>query len=270
MAAGSSAKTICCRMASVLQEILEEAEIDDGHGIDHALNVLNHAENTLAVSKLPKTPQARNAVLYAALLHDADDRKFFPDSTNHDNTRRILETVLPGETATHDLVVHMIELVSCSSNGNSLEGVPEGKEWMLIPRLCDRLEASGSIGVLRAWIYTENVGRPLFTKDTPRAQTPEELETIATPEKFDNYLRVKQSVSMMDHFYDKILHITSPEAILFDNPYLRREAQERHDYIVDFVLRFGRTGSVDRRVYNKVRAAVKAQTKAKSNITKQS
>jgi len=119
MAAGSSAKTICCRMASVLQEILEEAEIDDGHGIDHALKVLNHAENTLAVSKSPRTPHTRNAVLYAALLHDADDRKFFPDSTNHDNTRRILETVLPGETATHDLVVQMIELVSCSSNGNS-------------------------------------------------------------------------------------------------------------------------------------------------------
>ena len=145
-----SSKSICYRLASNLQEILERSEIDDGHGINHALAVLNHAKNALTVSSTPKEECKQNAVLYAALLHDADDRKFFPNSRDNKNVRYILETVLPGELKIHKLVLRMIDLVSCSKNGNSVDGIDEDEMWMLIPRIADRLEASGPTGVLRA------------------------------------------------------------------------------------------------------------------------
>ena len=42
-------------------------------------------------------------------------------------------------------------------------------------------------------------------RTTPRAKTEEELWAIATPERFAAY--VGASDSMVDHFYDKLLHL---------------------------------------------------------------
>lgn len=258
-------KSICCRLASNLQELLDGVDIDSGHGIKHALAVLNHAENALTVSPTPKLEYQRNAVLYAALLHDADDSKLFPFSENNENARRILETVLPGEKTTHDLVIRMIDLVSCSKNGNSTGNLKKDEMWMLIPRMADRLEASGAIGIVRAWIYTEHIKRPLWLDSTPRALTIEDIGLISTSERFDSYLVKKESDSMIDHFYDKVLHITSPEAVNpLNNPYLTKEAHERHKYVVKFILRFGQTGKIDRRTYNKIR--VQASAKATKSM----
>ncbi len=259
-----SSKSICYRIASNLQELFDEAKIDNGHGVDHALAVMTHAENALSVSATPKSQIERSAILYAALLHDADDRKFFPNSKNYENARRILETVLPGESKIHKLVIKMVKLVSCSNNGNSIEGFDKGEMWMLIPRMCDRLEASGSIGIIRSWIYSEYTNRPLWLENTPRATTIEELKLIAIPKRFSDYLVVKESVSMIDHFYDKLLHITSPEVVgILKNPYLTKEAHERHSYVVQIALQFGKTGTIDKRMYNKIRVHANAK-KAKT------
>src|SRR5204863_4319085 len=82
-------------------------------------------------------------IILAALLHDADDRKFFGDS-NYKNARYLLRKIPEGDV---ELVVHMIDLVSTSKNGNSTPVASSG--WLLIPRYCDRLEAVGKIGIER-------------------------------------------------------------------------------------------------------------------------
>ena len=57
------------------------------------------------------------------------------------------------------------------------------------------------------------------------------------------YLLVKKSESLVDHCYDKLLHIGNPESVkMMNNEYLTKEATIRHQYIVDYVLEFGRTG----------------------------
>ncbi len=95
----------------------------------------------------------------------------------------------------------MIALVSVAKNGNS---IPE-KEWMLIPRYADRLESIGTIGILRCYLYNLVVGRPMYTTETLRATTLEELSKIATVERFNNYVNLKGKVgesTFIDHFYD--------------------------------------------------------------------
>ena len=236
----------CVKIVSALQKLLDSNDIDNGHGIDHVTKVLCHANNAIAVSKTVKNPMHLDAIRYAALLHDADDRKFFPDSVDCQNARMILEQILPGESSMHNLVIKIISLVSCSSNGNSFDNIEECDEWMYIVRICDRLEAIGPIGVARAYAYGIHTNSPLFLETTPRATTMEELNDIATPERFMRYLDKKQSLSIIDHFYDKLLHIGTNEALgIVDNSYLSREAQERHQYMVDYVLKFGKTGVVE-------------------------
>jgi uncharacterized protein len=187
------------------------------------------------------------AVQLAALLHDIDDRKFFPTSQNLDNARAILNQCYHGQEheALRSLVLEMIHLVSCSSNGNSRDSVPEGKEWMLIPRYADRLEQIGPIGIVRTYQYTVHKGRPLFTGDTARATTEEQLAEIARPEMFERYQVRKTSDTMIDHFYDKLLHVGNPDLFLVKSAFLRQRALKAQRCMVDFLLEFGRTGSVD-------------------------
>ena len=76
---------------------------------------------------------------------------------------------------------------------------------MLFPRYADRLEAIGLIGVERTLEYTLKKGQPLFLEETAKGKTVDELNEIATKERYDSY--VSKSVSMFDHFYDKLLHL---------------------------------------------------------------
>jgi len=107
-------------------------------------------------------------------------------------------------------------------------------DWRLWVRwVCIGASASPTIG-----------GGVFALPTTPRVSTPEELAAVATLERLANYRRMG-SVSALDHFYDKLLHIGRPEH--FENtgtPYFAAEAAARHQVIVDFVCHFGRTGEV--------------------------
>jgi uncharacterized protein len=246
---------VCCKIILSLQELFSEKIVDRGHGTDHALKVLAHVDSALILTKIPEKEEERQAIRYAALLHDVDDGKFFPESIDYQNARDILQRIFPKKKKLEVLVIKMIKLVSCSQNGNSLEGLEPENYWMLLPRLCDRLEATGDIGLLRTWTYNKHINRPLFLPTTLRVTTEEELNKIATPERFKNYLQVKKSESMIDHFYDKVLHICTVEALAFtDNPYIKTEARKRNKIVIDFIIEFGKTGMVDIRELNRIRA----------------
>lgn len=214
-------------------------KVDLTHGIQHAETVMHNAQKALEYDSAPNDDQ-KLAILLAALLHDADDHKYFPESKDLDNARLVLDKLrVTQEIKT--LVLKMIRLVSCSTNGNSVESVEH--EWMLYPRYADRLEALGEIGLLRCWMYTKHVDRPLFIKETPRPRSKEELYKIASKERFDNYVNSggKGSTTFIEHFYDKLLHIGD----LGNNPYFIKESKKRMQTMEDFILEFSRTGQVD-------------------------
>jgi hypothetical protein len=177
-------------------------------------------------------------LMLAALLHDADDRKYFGDeaSMKLSNAREIAFAACQRQ----DIVESMAEcigLVSCSKNKNSVVA----EHWRLLPRFCDRLEAIGWPGVVRCFNYNQHVGtRPLFTANTPRVTSEAELEKVAPHSRFMSYSG--DSESFIDHFYDKLVHVCQVET---ENEYLTEQAKLRKQELLDYLFEFGRTGDVD-------------------------
>jgi uncharacterized protein len=210
------------------------ATVCRSHGADHAIAVMNHAKRAIEYSDDKLTTEQNRAVILAALLHDVDDRKLFKSSTNYQNAR-FMVGLHPAKFV--DLVIELIRLVSCANNGDSSH--PES--WKLIPRYADRIEALGLVGIQRTHTFALGMGLPIINPETPRPADLQELRTIASPERFENYQVTGASASMIDHFYDKLLHLNSPKTT---NRYLVQACRARHEIMEQFVLEFCRN-SVD-------------------------
>ena len=68
-----------------LRIILETNNVCSSHGIDHAINVMKNAEKAIEQTELIIDNKSKECILLAALLHDADDKKFFPNNNNFEN-----------------------------------------------------------------------------------------------------------------------------------------------------------------------------------------
>nr|URM62476.1 hd phosphohydrolase domain containing protein [Mimivirus sp.] len=163
-----------------------------GHGLDHFVAVRDHAINALKFEQL--TNEKNLQVILAAYLHDVDDNKIFPKSTNYQNARKILDDTFKNFdytklnfNITYDEfktnIIQLISLVSCSKNGDNEP--PE--KWMAIPRDADRLEAIGEIGIQRCLEYTNHISLPYYLADTPRAKNMIDINLFATTERFNSY-----------------------------------------------------------------------------------
>ncbi len=138
-----------------------------------------------------------------------EDRKYIK-TVDYQGTRELLSQT--GFTDrfgldNSELVITLIKLVACSSNGNQIDSAYP--KWYYIPRDADRIEALGYVGIKRAKDTTTHFAKlagidPVFyTSETKRCKTKRELDIIATPERFLEYQNTGKSASMIDHFYDK-------------------------------------------------------------------
>lgn len=224
----------------------------------------------------------RESVMLASLLHDVDDRKFFgsdaaidaarahaaPSKTTsttrqhqeepkglwelYPNAMRILRDTQSRRWMAErcGTVLQMIDAVSASRNKNRIPtvvalsgaaGARSMAEWFLIPRYADRLESVGFVGIARSYQYGKTTGRPLWTRDTPRPRTEAELWLdVATPERHAAY--GGHSASLVDYVLDSAIHVSRECPIR--NRFVRAEAARRQAALVQFVLDFGRGGSV--------------------------
>lgn len=214
-----------------LNRIFTNSNVCKSHGTSHALSVLSHSKKALRSQTHNLNHDQELSVYLASLLHDADDSKFFPTHVNNDNLINIIN-----DQPTHivDLTIQMVNLVASSKNANNIPPNVMENEWMLIPRFSDRLEAVGLIGVERCFQYNGTKNEPLYLENTPKAKSEEELWKIATIERYNMYSG--NSVSMMDHYYDKLIRLG-----LFNtsNQYLLSEGKRRTRPIIDFALYFG-------------------------------
>lgn len=204
------------------------------HGIDHALAVLNHAKKALIEVDIDE--EDKETVLFAALLHDADDKKLFPLNKNYENLRKILVNKKSHFTSQ---VIEMVELVSASKNGDRIPEAIKHKMWMLIPRYADRLEAIGIIGIQRCYQYTKTTNEPLYLPSTLRLISEDSIITESI-RRYENYSG--NSDSMMDHFYDKLIAVS---IFPYRNSYFDEESAKRRKPIIDFVKYFGEHGDLD-------------------------
>ena len=130
------------RATQKLQKLFEEVKMPESHGLAHCLTVLGHMKRTISAAdnSVTLTPEKQLALKLAALLHEADDHKYFPSNANFDNARRICEESVPDaiclgikEEIISDVVL-MISLVSASVNGNSVPEAARKEPYLLWPR----------------------------------------------------------------------------------------------------------------------------------------
>ena len=81
----------------------------------------------------------------------------------------------------------MISHVSASVNGNKVPPCAFEKPWFLWPRWSDRLEAIGTIGMVRCYQYNMEQGAPLCAERTPRPQSVEEVWQNVKEQRFEDY-----------------------------------------------------------------------------------
>mmetsp|Transcript_17449 Transcript_17449/g.26075 ORF Transcript_17449/g.26075 Transcript_17449/m.26075 type:complete len:297 (-) Transcript_17449:30-920(-) len=263
----------------------DELHTSKSHGFDHAIAVYSHSQKAiqsiLEKSSLQDSPQQTLTevecmeIRLAALMHDVDDKKYFTEKSSvsegmndgegdnghendadsslrksYSNATKLLEAAqVPGKSI--DKILYMIDLVSCSKNGNSVPSdIKKNQSFhLLIPRWSDRLEAVGKIGVVRCYRYNCEKGFPLFNKErSPKPQTKNDVWSFATAERFDNYISSGgkgTSNDMISHYYDKLLHIARPPRGIVQNEYLENAAEESSEELVEICMRYGLTGEVD-------------------------
>ena len=219
----------------------ENTQIDNTHGYEHALKVYNHAKKSLNGINLSK--EKKIIVLAASLLHDVDDKKYFPDNIYYQNAKKIISKSNINNKLIND-IIELIELVSTSTNKDNIpKYISNNNEyWKLIPRYSDRLEATGEIGIIRCYEYTLKKNNPLFCENTPKPKCESDVWKYATLNRFNNYNG--NSDSMIDHFYDKLLHISKPNPKYVKNKYLEKEQIKRVKPLIEICIQYGLTNEI--------------------------
>jgi len=237
----------------LLAELFESAGVGESHGLQHAKTVMNHVDRAIQSSSRDLSADVCMSLRLAALLHDADDKKYFPNSGNYNNARNILTQVL-SDHSTADVIIEeviwMIEQVSTSQNGNNIPERAKSRLELLWPRWADRLDAIGWAGVVRCWQFALEKKDILYTTNSPRPSCAAGVWAAASDDRFATYQSTGgKSKSMIDHYYDKLLHLGKPflrkdSCCVVDNSYLVTLAEQRTGPLVDVCLAFGKTGDL--------------------------
>lgn len=226
-----------------------KTKFEKNHTLEHSLVVLRHLDKCLIYEPdILKDKEKVLSLRCAAVLHDVDDKKFFPNNHNYENARNILFQMVNQKIFLNvNLIIKIIEKVSFTDNGiyeeddissSSSSPSPSESRWMLLVRYCDRLESIGTPGILRTYTYSLFSKRPLYLRTTPSPKTHEEIHSYMTKERYQKYLETKKSDSMMDHFFDKVLFVCD-DLVNKTNPYILKEAISRSNITYNFVLDFG-------------------------------
>ena len=183
-----------------------------GHDFLHTLRVMNNACYIQS-----SVGGDRYIVVLAALLHDADDKKLFPDSAKDNaNARKILKKYEVSEEDTEKIT----EIIRCVSFSSGAEAESTEAE---IVQDADRLDALGAIGIARCFAYGASHGRSIYNED----------DFIG-----NNMLGSESGIA---HFYQKLLR---PEALM-KTEYGKKEAEKRTAFLKEYLKHFSEETSCD-------------------------
>ena len=75
-----------------------------------------------------------------------------------------------------------------------------------------------------------------------KPQNEEEIYEYATKERFQKYCNGRKSLSMMDHYYDRLIHIARPPVNIIKNKYLQSIFMSRYRPIIIICLIYSSKG----------------------------
>ena len=193
---------------------LKDAE--GGHDWFHTERVYN---NALLISKGETVDEL--VVALGALLHDIADSKF-NDGDDTVGPKIAGEFLMKQNVSTKVInhVIKIIENVSFSSNIDNASAF-KSKELEVIQD-ADRLDALGAIGIARTFNYGGFKNRALYNPDI-------KPNLNLTKEEYK-----KSTAPTINHFYEKLLLLKDK----MNTKTGRKIAEERHNYMVDFLKQF--------------------------------
>lgn len=157
-------------------------------------------------------------VQLAAILHDVDDIKLSPStSENKDNARSFMHKNGVDE-ATADKVCRIIGQISFSGTGESVPDSIEGK----CVQDADRLDALGAIGIARAFAFGGSRNREMYNPHIPPKMN-------MTKEEYR-----KSNSTSLNHFYEKLFLLKE----LMNTQTAKEIAEKRDSFMRSYVDEF--------------------------------
>ncbi|MBM3420168.1 MAG: HD domain-containing protein [Bacteroidetes bacterium] len=180
---------------------------DTGHDINHLRRVMRNA----AIIAEGEGYKDHDLISLCALFHDVADHKF---TGNPDILLEKVAAFLHGEGVHDDYiskVKFVAEHVSFSKRSDRITKTPE----LEIVMDADRLDAIGAVGIARAFTYGGFRSRPLYGE--------------------------AMNGTTIGHFYEKLLLLRD----LMNTGTAKKMAQERHNFMVQFLEQFERETGVE-------------------------
>ena len=156
----------------------------------------------------------------AALLHDISDPKF--NGGDEEKGTLVAYEFLKGQDLEKGQVDHIREIIRhVSYKGGKTQDRISTIEFQIVQD-ADRLDAIGAIGIARAFNYGGFKNRPIHDPEQP-------LQEYDDPEAYH-----RSDAATINHFYEKLLKLKD----LMNTPTGKKMAEERHDYMLEFLDRF--------------------------------
>jgi len=197
-----------------VKEQLNDAE--GGHDWFHTERVWKNAK------RISQSEDVDNFVVeLAALLHDIADSKFH----NGDETigPKVAREFLFSQNVDSAIIEHVVSIIENMSFKNSFDKKDVFKSLELqVVQDADRLDAIGAIGIARCFNYGGFKNRALYNPTIPP-------NLNMTKEEYKN-----SNAPTINHFYEKLLLLKD----LMNTNTGRKMAQERHDYMLNFLEQF--------------------------------
>lgn len=189
------------------------AHNDDAHGYDHAERVEN-----LAVA-ISEHEGGDNLILsVASYMHDwcaSGGRSYHVSEEALSKIKKELETLkLPAKK-----LEPVMEVIRYHEDYDFREKQKLSLECLIFQD-ADRLDALGAIGIGRCFYTSATLNCP-FGKPSDMKDTTEQYH-------------IGQLTPAIQHFYTKLLHLKDS----MNTNYAKQLAQERHDFVVEFLRRF--------------------------------
>jgi uncharacterized protein len=156
----------------------------------------------------------------AALLHDIADWKFHGGDEKAGS--RVAREWLLTQLVDPPVVDHICQVIDdLSFKGAGVPTLMKTKEGMVVQD-ADRLDALGAIGIARAFAYGGHKGQEIYNPGI-------------SPSHHTSFEQYKNSTgTTINHFHEKLLLLKD----LMNTHTARRMAEQRHEYLVNFLERF--------------------------------